>query len=443
MAPNRVCFGVVAALLGDLSVSAARVKRTGESASAKMIAGIPIVNYHKSLQAKASSRAASIEEDWIVMMKAGATSEEIHAICGRAGAACKMVGNPTEGGVPFLEIRGTEAGVETILQGTDSAIFLEPDTPERILDLDVPIDEVSASAAAGSWNVLRVGRETAATTGQGVHVYVVDSGVRTTHEDFGGRAIPTLDMTVGNGKECGGDPTCATDSIGHGTHCAGTVGGNTYGLATGAKVHAMKISFDGIGIWSKTVGAFDWIAAKGEKPAVVSASVGGEGDAPSLTAAVDALIKAGVTVITSAGNSQNDACGYTPANIASVMSVGATSVLDTKAYFSNFGKCVDIWAPGMQIDSCSHSSDTGKAKKQGTSMACPLVAAGAALLLEANPSLSPAQTRTALVDKALDGWVEDLGSDDTNKLLWIGTGTPPPPGSLEPCRRRRRVLCYD
>merc|ERR1719343_500770 len=317
---------------------------------------------------------ADVEEDWMLMLDDKASNADIDRLCALAKGPCQMVGHPDQGGVPFLEIRASEKELESLLdQDTEGRVqFIEPDPEVMVLDLDVPEyagEEVEMEPTSTPvWSVRRVGGDTSTHKGKGVHIYVVDSGVRTTHRDFGGRAIPTLDMTQGSepaGLECNGDTSCAGDTNGHGSHCAGTVGGETFGVAPQSIVHAMKISFDGLSTWSRTVAAFDWVASKGVRPAVVTASVGGEGTSQSLQRSIDQLTAGGILVLTSAGNRGNDACGYTPANVPNCMSIGATTGTDNIAVFSNWGSCVDLWAPGHEIFSAVHTSDTGRTLKAG------------------------------------------------------------------------------
>lgn len=443
----------VAAILLEATLGS-RVKRSNNNPHAKFIGGVPVLNYEKVHRGK---RSADGEEDWLVMLNDKAGDSDIAAFCERAEGACRSIGHPDKGGIPFFDLRATEETLEALMSADTKHVvkFIEPDPVEMILDVGVedlskPSGDVSTFSNS-VWSARRVGAGSSdatgsVATGKGVHVYVVDSGCRSTHRDFGGRAIPVLDTTVGNGDngvDCNGDTSCATDSIGHGTHVAGSVGGTTFGVAPDSLVHPMKISFDGFSTWSRTIVAFDWAAAKGERPAVVTASVGGSGTSAGLEGAVNTLTNRGVLVLTSAGNSGRDACGWTPANVANCMSVGATSGTDTPAFFSNFGSCVDIWAPGIEVISGTHTSDTGSMKRAGTSMAAPHVAGGAAVFLEQNPSLSAVALRTKLENTALDNMIPEMKApDDSNRLLWVGLGTPPARGELELCRRRRRILCF-
>jgi subtilisin family serine protease len=284
----------------------------------------------------------------------------------------------------------------------------------------------------------RVGASSASRTGKGVHAYVLDTGVRTSHSDFGGRAISTLDMTSGELVECGGASDCARDNQGHGSHCAGSVAGKTYGVAPGASIHGVKTLGDvESGPWSWDINAMDWVATKGERPALISMSLGGGGQVKSLAEAVDATVDAGVTVVVAGGNDNDDACGFSPAHVPSAITVGSTTSRDERSSFSNFGTCTDIWAPGSDIISISHKSDTGKDTMSGTSMACPHVSGGVALLLEANPSWNSAQVLERMLSTSVKGAVAGLHPSDVNNLLCVGTcdpGSPAPPATTpDPC----------
>merc|ERR1719367_2733561 len=226
--------------------------------------------------------------------------------------------------------------------------------------------------------------------GAGVHVYVLDTGVRTTHTDFGGRAIPTYDSIDAPNVCSPSDTTCAGDGHGHGTHCAGTVAGSLYGVAKGATIHAVKVLSDsGSGSLTGIIMALDWIRQNALRPAVVSMSLGGGGTPQSMRDAIHNVFLANITTVVAAGNSNRDACGYTPAHVPSAITVGASDNNDQRASFSNWGTCLDIYGPGKAITSAWKGGNTDAASKSGTSMACPHVAGGVALLYQQNPTQTP------------------------------------------------------
>ncbi|MBP2474472.1 subtilisin family serine protease [Crossiella equi] len=249
-------------------------------------------------------------------------------------------------------------------------------------------------------------------TGAGVTVYVIDTGVRKSHSEFGGRASHGADF-IGDGQN-------GNDCNGHGTHVAGTVAGKTWGIAKEAKVVAVRaLGCNGSAPDSAAVSGMEWITKNGVKPGVVNMSLGmdnvGVGDE-----ALKASVAAGFTYVVAAGNSSADACGVSPARVPEAITVGATGRTDSRAGFSNHGRCLDLFAPGESITSASHSGDTGTATMSGTSMASPHVAGGAALVLGATPGASPAQVASALIGKSTPNVVKNPGSGSPNKLLYVG-----------------------
>lgn len=255
-------------------------------------------------------------------------------------------------------------------------------------------------------------------TGAGVNAYIIDSGIRTTHSEFGGRA--TGDFTAI------GDGNGTNDCNGHGTHVSGTVGGTTYGIAKQVRLHGVRVlDCGGSGLTSGVIAGVDWVTANHVKPAVANMSLGG-GASTSLDNAVRNSIAAGVTYSLSAGNSNADACLTSPARVAEALTVGATSSTDSRASFSSYGTCLDLFAPGVSILSAYNGSDTQAATLSGTSMAAPHVAGAAALFLQINPSSTPGVVASALVTNATLGAVGNPGAGSPNRLLYtafIG-GTP-------------------
>merc|ERR1719422_2558977 len=203
------------------------------------------------------------------------------------------MGHPQKGGVPFLEMRATESDLERLVHSAKGLIkFIEPDqTVHMIPEIE------STNVEARTWGLNRIGADSRGSTGVGATVFVLDTGVRSSHNEFGGRAASALDMSSGEEVECNGDATCAADAQGHGTHCAGTVAGETFGVAPDAAVRSVKVLSDqGSGSWSWSVDALDWLAtgtAKDVRPAVASMSLGGPGTQQTIREAVDAAVNSG------------------------------------------------------------------------------------------------------------------------------------------------------
>ncbi|MER7835019.1 S8 family peptidase [Streptomyces sp. NPDC096040] len=247
--------------------------------------------------------------------------------------------------------------------------------------------------------------------GAGVTVYVIDTGIRISNRDFGGRASYGWDF-VGNDRSAG-------DGNGHGTHVAGTIAGTRYGIAKKAKVVSVRVMDDtGSGTTAQVIAGIDWVTAHARKPAVANLSLGGSHNA-QLDAAVRNSIRSGVTYTVAAGNGGLPAARSSPADVPQALTVGATDRTDTRAGFSNFGSAVDLFAPGVAITSDSYRSDTGTATYSGTSMASPHVAGAAALYLAGHPKATPAQVATALIAGAASGKVSSAGLGSPNRLLRV------------------------
>jgi len=222
--------------------------------------------------------------------------------------------------------------------------------------------------------------------------------------------------------------TVTWDVLGHGTHCAGSAVGTVYGVAPSAQLKSVKVLSDqGSGQWSWSYQALDWVATGSIRPAVASMSLGGSGTIQAMKDAVDAAVSAGVTVVVAAGNENTDACTKSPAYIPSAVTVGSTDSTDSRSSFSNYGTCVDMWAPGSSVTSAAHTSDTGTATFSGTSMACPHVSGAAALILGADNSKNPAKVISDLLNEAAVGEISGLKGGDTNAFLYVGAGGAPTP----------------
>ncbi|MFD3678697.1 S8 family serine peptidase [Streptomyces sp. NPDC058613] len=258
--------------------------------------------------------------------------------------------------------------------------------------------------------------------GEGVTAYVIDTGVRITHQDFGGRASYGYDAIDNDNT--------AQDGHGHGTHVAGTVGGGAYGVAKKAKIVGVRVlNNQGSGTTAQVVAGIDWVTRNAVKPAVANMSLGGGADS-ALDTAVRNSIASGITYAVAAGNETADASTKSPARVAEAITVGATTNTDAKASYSNYGSILDIFAPGSSITSTWGTGDTATNSISGTSMASPHVAGAAAVYLSLNPGSTPAQISAGLVAAATPNVVTSPGTGSPNRLLHIGAGTTPPgPGT--------------
>ncbi|HEU4423585.1 MAG TPA: S8 family serine peptidase [Pilimelia sp.] len=257
-----------------------------------------------------------------------------------------------------------------------------------------------------------------------VHAYVIDTGVRITHQDFGGRAS--------HGRDTVSEDNDSSDCHGHGTHVAGTVGGTRFGVAKNVFIHGVRVlNCQGSGTTTDIVQGIDWVSANGIRPAVANMSLGG-GVNTALDNAVANSISQGITYAIAAGNSGANACNFSPARTPAAITLGATAINDTRASFSNFGTCVDLFAPGVSITSAWFSSDTATNTISGTSMASPHACGVAALILSANPNLTPQQVRDRMVADATPNVVGNPGTGSPNRLLFVNNGgTQPPPSRFE------------
>jgi subtilisin family serine protease len=292
------------------------------------------------------------------------------------------------------------------------------------IEQDQPVHLVQTTQPNATWGIDRVdqrdlplnGSYTYNSTGSGVTAYIIDTGIETSHWEFGGRAWVGADYVGGNGQDCNG----------HGTHVAGTVGGANYGVAKGVGLVSVRVfGCSGGSQWSTIIAAIDWVRYYHQKPAVVNMSLGG-GAMQSVDDAVQNLVNAGVTVAVAAGNWSDNACYYSPARASAALTVGATNSGDAQAWFSNWGGCVDLYAPGEQVTSAWLYGGTNTI--DGTSMATPHVAGAAALFLQGNPTASPATVANHILTSASQYKLYSLGAGSPNLLLYtLGGSTPPPP----------------
>ncbi|XP_041477095.1 extracellular serine proteinase-like [Lytechinus variegatus] len=267
---------------------------------------------------------------------------------------------------------------------------------DRIDQLSLPLDDVYTPIGDGN----------------GVDVYVIDTGININHVDYQGRSALSFDAFGGTGADCNG----------HGTHCAGTVAGTDYGVAKAANIFGVRVlNCMGSGSWSGVVAGCEWVAENANGPSVASMSLGG-GASTTVDDAIQVMIDAGITVAVAAGNDDDNACNYSPARAVEAITVGATDSSDDRAYFSNYGTCVDIFAPGVSITSAWIGGSTASNTISGTSMACPHVAGAAAIVLGINGTITPAEVTYEILTKSISGVVSDPGFGSPNLLLYMGEG---------------------
>ena len=277
---------------------------------------------------------------------------------------------------------------------------------------------IDATQGGATWGIDRVdqrtlplsGSYTYTATGAGVSAYIIDTGIRRTHTEFGGRAVHGFDAILG---------LTSDDCNGHGTHVAGTVGGSTYGVAKGVRLVAVRVlACDGTGLTSWVIAGVDWVTGNhaAGRPAVANMSIGG-GASPALDTAVRNSIADGISYAVAAGNESENACTGSPAAVAEAMTVGASDQQDRRASFSDFGSCVDWFAPGVDITSAWWLSDTSTNTISGTSMASPHTAGVAALYLQGQPSASPASVRAALFANTTKDIIVDAQSANAHLLF--------------------------
>jgi subtilisin family serine protease len=293
---------------------------------------------------------------------------------------------------------------------------VEADMVARVTDVQQP----------APWNLDRIDQRTLPidrsytypATGAGVNVYIIDSGIRTTHAELGGRAFGAFTV-INDGRGTG-------DCSSHGTHVAGIVGGTQFGVAKAAKLFAVRVfGCTGVGATSGVIAGVDWVTRNRSLPAVATMSLSGS-KSESLNLAVQNSIKAGVVYAVAAGNGAADACGDSPASTPEAITVGASSNSDGISGYSNFGPCVDVFAPGDAIRSAYITDDTSTVLKGGTSMATPHAAGVAALYLSVNPGATPAQVSEAIVAGATTGVLKNATSGSPNRVLFTGVLTMPP-----------------
>ncbi|GHB53680.1 S8 family peptidase [Mongoliitalea lutea] len=316
---------------------------------------------------------------------------------------------------------------------TDNQVaLLQNDPSVKYIEQDGYMHAYTTTQTNATWGLDRIDQRSLplngtyiyTANGQGVTAYIIDTGIRTDHVEFGGRAQRGFDAFGGNSEDCNG----------HGTHVAGTVGGTTFGVAKNVTLVGVRVlDCRGSGSFSGVIAGMDWVVSQANGPSVANMSLGG-GSSTAVNDAVARMYNAGVPVIVAAGNSNANACNSSPAGAPRAYTVGSTVNNDSRSSFSNFGNCVDIFAPGSSITAAWHTSPTAINTISGTSMASPHVAGVAALFLQANPSASAQAVYNFLTDTSTKNIVTNSNTTNNHLLYSLGTGssTPDPTPDPEP-----------
>lgn len=359
-----------------------------------------------------------IADSYLVKFKKDATEEAILAHSSLAQANNVVVNRKWS----FGDFKGYAASIKD--KELVSKIEQMPEVEWVEEDGVIRLDQSCTTQKGATWGITRTSEKTLnpdglynyALSGSAVTVYVIDTGIYIGNNEFGGRAVwgtNTVDSAT-------------TDGNGHGTHCAGTIGGTTYGMAKSAKLVAVKVLSDsGSGSTQSVIDGISWSVNNKRGPALGSMSLGG-GKSASLNAAVANAVNQGLIMVVAAGNDNRDACNYSPASEPTAITVAASDNKDTKASFSNFGTCVHLFAPGVAITSAWIGSPSAVNTISGTSMACPHVAGQVAKYLESNPSASASVAKAWLTSNALQGVIKNIpvAPKTPNLLLFADCSTP-------------------
>jgi subtilisin family serine protease len=341
-----------------------------------------------------SASSGGIAGAYIVVLREGADARSVAAV---AGVSPQFVYSHVLNGFAA----SLNQGQLNALRHNPSVAYVEQDG----------VATTVATQSNATWGIDRTdqtdlplsGTYSYTATASNVHAYIVDTGVREDHVEFGGRALMVYNSADRKNTDCNG----------HGTHVAGTVGGTTYGIAKDVKLYGVKVlNCRGSGTWSGVISGMDWVAANHQKPAVANMSLGGSFN-QSVNDAATNLSNSGVFTAVAAGNDNVDACNYSPASATGVATVAASTSTDAKASYSNWGSCVEIYAPGSSITSAWSTSSTATKTISGTSMASPHVAGVAALYKATHGDASQA---------TLNSWLQNNASQ--NKISGNPTGTP-------------------
>lgn len=366
-------------------------------------------NHEREAPVYGEGDADAIPGRYIVVLRAGSVEHDVTA---------EADNSERHGGKVHHKYSGALHGFAATLS-RDSVKELRKNPNIEYIEVDRTISVgIQASQPVSTWNLDRIDQRNLpldgyfgyTSTGTGVTAYIIDTGIRTSHTEFTGRASVGYDA-VGDGQN-------GIDCNGHGTHVAGTVGGFNYGVAKNVSLVAVRVlNCSGSGTTSGVIAGVNWVTNNARKPAVANMSLGG-GASTALDSAVKASIAKGVTYAIAAGNSNANACNYSPARVSTAITVGATTNTDARASYSNYGSCLDLFAPGSSVTSAWSTSDTATNTISGTSMATPNVVGVAALYLQNNPAATPAAVAANLTANATSGVVKSPGTSSPNRMLF-------------------------
>lgn len=356
-----------------------------------------------------------VEDQYIVVLSDETPSEQarealLQNLATQHGAELiRTYGAVLNGGV----MRMTEAKAKALTKHP----FIDYVEQDSVIQLIVPMAAATQNPTP-SWGLDRIDQPNLplnstfnySNDGTGISAYVIDTGIRFTHSEFGGRAVRGTDV-INDGKN-------GNDCNGHGTHVAGTIGGLNYGVAKNVRLVAVRVlNCNGSGSTSGVIAGIDWVTTNATHPAVANMSLGG-GASQSMDTAVNNSINSGIAYAIAAGNSNADACNYSPARVGNAITVGATTSTDEQASYSNYGTCLDLFAPGSSITSAWKNTDTAIKTISGTSMATPHVAGVIALMLQSNPLATPADITAGLINNSTQGVVINIRGGSPNRLLF-------------------------